>query len=171
MTTREHINEYFNGRPFMILCAIALMVVAAVALSMGVRPAPVESTGIFFSFGQVLIEAGPLSAAVNVLGLLATGGIMLALNKVFSYVRSVTHLFVSVFFLLQLAFNFLWSFLFFSFQAFGLAFLWLAVLWVLIVRMVLSFYDLDRPAAWLQLPYLLWVLFAAYLNLGVWKLN
>ena len=103
MTTREHINEYFNGRPFMILCAIALMVVAAVALSMGVRPAPVESTGIFFSFGQVLIEAGPLSAAVNVLGLLATGGIMLALNKVFSYVRSVTHLFVSVFFLLQLA--------------------------------------------------------------------
>ena len=74
-------------------------------------------------------------------------------------------------FLLQLAFNFLWSFLFFSFQAFGLAFLWLAVLWVLIVRMVLSFYDLDRPAAWLQLPYLLWALFAAYLNLGVWKLN
>ncbi len=74
-------------------------------------------------------------------------------------------------YLLQLAFNFLWSFLFFSFQAFGFAFLWLAVLWILIVRMILSFYDQDRPAAWLQLPYLLWVLFAAYLNLGVWKLN
>ena len=67
--------------------------------------------------------------------------------------------------------GFLWSFLFFSFQAFGFAFLWLAVLWVLIVRMTLSFADLDRPAAWLQLPYLLWVLFAAWLNLGVWKLN
>ena len=74
-------------------------------------------------------------------------------------------------FLLQLAFNFVWSFLFFSFRAYGLAFLWLAVLWVLIVRMLLSFYDVDRPAAWLQLPYLLWVLFAAWLNLGVWKLN
>ena len=74
-------------------------------------------------------------------------------------------------YLLQLGFNFLWSFLFFSFQAFGFAFFWLAVLWVLIVRMTLSFYDLDRTAAWLQLPYLLWVLFAAYLNLGVWKLN
>ena len=74
-------------------------------------------------------------------------------------------------FFLQLFFNFVWSFLFFSFQAFGLAFLWIAVLWILIVRMTLSFYDLDKAAAWLQLPYLLWVLFAAYLNLGVWKLN
>lgn len=74
-------------------------------------------------------------------------------------------------FLLQLAFNFVWSFLFFSFRAYGFAFLWLAVLWFLIVRMLLSFYDVDRPAAWLQIPYLLWVLFAAWLNLGVWKLN
>ena len=74
-------------------------------------------------------------------------------------------------FLIQLAFNFIWSFLFFSLQAFGISFLWLAVLWLLILRMILSFWDLDRPAAWLQLPYLLWVLFAAYLNLGVWKLN
>ena len=74
-------------------------------------------------------------------------------------------------FLLQLGFNFIWSFLFFAFRSYGLAFFWLAVLWILIVRMTLSFYDQDRPAAWLQLPYLLWVLFAAYLNLGVWKLN
>ena len=74
-------------------------------------------------------------------------------------------------YLLQLGFNFFWSFLFFSFQAYGLAFLWLAVLWLLVVRMILSFYETDRPAAWLQLPYLLWLLFAACLNLGVWKLN
>ena len=74
-------------------------------------------------------------------------------------------------FLLQLLFNFVWSFLFFSFRLYGAAFLWIAVLWILIVRMTLSFYEVDRPAAWLQLPYLLWVLFAAYLNLGVWKLN
>ncbi len=74
-------------------------------------------------------------------------------------------------YLLQLGFNFAWSFLFFSFQAYGFAFLWLAILWILIVRMALSFFDLDRPAALIQIPYLLWVLFAAYLNLGVWKLN
>ena len=103
MTTREHINEYFNGKPFMILCALALMGAAAVALMTGVKPATSEGTGIFFSLRGTLIEAGPVSALINVAGILATGGIMLALNKVFSYVRSVTHLFVSAFFLLQVA--------------------------------------------------------------------
>ena len=71
----------------------------------------------------------------------------------------------------QLAFNFFWSIIFFNFQTFGLAFLWLAALWVLIVRMILSFRKADPLAAWLQLPYLLWVTFAGYLNLGVWLLN
>lgn len=74
-------------------------------------------------------------------------------------------------YLVQLAFNFFWSILFFNFQAFGFAFLWLVALWALIVWMTLSFYELDRLAAYLQIPYLLWVLFAGYLNFGVWKLN
>lgn len=103
MAAREHINDYFNGRPFMTLCALALVAATLVALSMGVQPQASESTGFFFTLRGSLIEAGPMSAAVNVLGLLATGGIMLALNKVFSYVRAVTHLFVSLFFLLQVA--------------------------------------------------------------------
>ena len=74
-------------------------------------------------------------------------------------------------FLLQLAFNFCWSLLFFNFQIYGFALLWLAVLWGLILWMLLSFRRLDAPAGRLQLPYLLWVAFAAYLNLGVWLLN
>ena len=74
-------------------------------------------------------------------------------------------------FLVQLAFNFFWSIIFFNLQAFGFAFLWLIVLWVLILLMILSFREVDQPAAWLQIPYLLWVTFAAYLNLGVWLLN
>lgn len=74
-------------------------------------------------------------------------------------------------FLVQLAFNFFWSIIFFNLQAFGVAFLWLIVLWILILLMILSFRKVDKPAAWLQIPYLLWVTFAAYLNLGVWLLN
>ena len=74
-------------------------------------------------------------------------------------------------FLLQLGFNFFWSILFFRLQAFGLALLWLAALWVLILGMLLAFRRVDRAAGWLQLPYLLWAAFAAYLNLGVWLLN
>ena len=71
----------------------------------------------------------------------------------------------------QLAFNFFWSILFFCGQLFGLALLWLAVLWGLIVWMICLFRKVDRTAAWLQVPYLLWVTFAGYLNLGVWLRN
>lgn len=74
-------------------------------------------------------------------------------------------------YLVQLAFNFFWSILFFNFQAYGLAFVWLVVLWVLILLMILSFRKVDPLAALLQIPYLVWVAFAGYLNLGVWLLN
>ena len=74
-------------------------------------------------------------------------------------------------FLVQLAFNFFWSILFFNFQAFGAALVWLAVLWLLIVWMIAEFAKVDKTAALLQVPYLLWVSFAAYLNAGVWRLN
>ncbi len=72
---------------------------------------------------------------------------------------------------LQLAFNFLWSFFFFQFRWFGFAFLWLVVLWGLILWMTLTFRKVDPLAAFLQIPYLLWVAFAGYLNFGVWMLN
>ena len=74
-------------------------------------------------------------------------------------------------FLVQLAVNFFWSILFFNLQAFGFAFLWLLLLWVLILWMLISFRSVDKIAAWLQLPYLLWVPFAAYLNFAVWLIN
>ena len=87
----------------MLLCALALVAMAILALMMGVQPVPVQGKGIFFSLQGAFIEAGPVSAGVNVMCLLVTGVIMLALNKVFTYVRSMTHLFVSAFFLLELA--------------------------------------------------------------------
>lgn len=74
-------------------------------------------------------------------------------------------------FLIQLAFNFFWSILFFHFEAYGLSLVWLLLLWILILWMALSFRKVDPLAAWLQLPYLVWVTFAAYLNFGVWVLN
>ena len=74
-------------------------------------------------------------------------------------------------FLLQLAVNFFWSLIFFRWQAFGFAFLWLVLLWLLILAMILAFREVDRLAAVLQLPYLLWVSFAAYLNFAIWRLN
>lgn len=71
----------------------------------------------------------------------------------------------------QLAANFLWSILFFGAQAYGAAFFWLLLLWGLILAMILAFRPIERTAALLQIPYLLWVAFAGYLNGGVWLLN
>lgn len=103
MTTREHINEHYNGRGFMALSAIALVAATIVALWAGIQAPSVEGHGIFFTFRNSLIDNAPLSAAANVLCLLITGGILLAINKVFTFVRSVTRLFASAFFWLQLA--------------------------------------------------------------------
>ena len=72
---------------------------------------------------------------------------------------------------IQLALNFGWSLLFFNSGAYLSALLCLIVLWVMILAMAGSFASVSRLAAWLQIPYLLWVAFAGYLNAAVWVLN
>ena len=74
-------------------------------------------------------------------------------------------------FVAQLIVNFFWSLFFFNAQAYGFAFFWLLLLWGLVLWMTLTFRKVDPIAAWLQVPYLLWLTFAAYLNFGVWRLN
>ena len=72
---------------------------------------------------------------------------------------------------LQLIFNFLWSIIFFNFGHPLFAFVWLVILWILIVAMIISFYKVNPTAGLLQIPYLLWVTFAGYLNLSIYLLN
>lgn len=72
---------------------------------------------------------------------------------------------------IQLVVNFFWSLIFFNAQAFGFAFFWLLLLWGLVLLMILAFDKVDPLSAKLQVPYLIWLTFAAYLNLGVWYLN
>ena len=76
-----------------------------------------------------------------------------------------------LFYYLQLGLNFLWPILFFGFDAYLLAFVELLILWIAICVTMLKFYRIDERAGDLLLPYLLWVTFAAYLNLGVYLLN
>ena len=54
---------------------------------------------------------------------------------------------------------------------YGFALVWLALLLFLVIETAFAFGCIDRRAAWLLTPYLLWLLFAAYLNAGVWLLN
>ena len=71
----------------------------------------------------------------------------------------------------QLFFNFLWSFLFFGFGLYTFAFVWLIMMWALIILTTVLFGKISKPAVYLMIPYILWVSFAAYLNLGVAILN
>lgn len=71
----------------------------------------------------------------------------------------------------QLIVNFLWSTFFFNFGWYLFSFIWLVFLWVLVLIMIVRFYNISRLAGILQIPYLIWVTFAGYLNLGIWLLN
>lgn len=71
----------------------------------------------------------------------------------------------------QLAVNFLWSIFFFNFEWYLFSFIWIILLWILIVQMIRRFATISKPAAYLNIPYLLWVTFAAYLNFAIWWLN
>ena len=72
---------------------------------------------------------------------------------------------------IQLLLNFLWSLVFFNLKIYFLAFLILLLLWYFIIKMIAAFWSVSPDAAVLQVPYLLWVTFAAYLNLGIVFLN
>lgn len=71
----------------------------------------------------------------------------------------------------QLAMNFMWPIFFFSLNAYLFSFIWLLVLLVLVIVMTVMFYRASRLAGLLQIPYILWLCFAAYLNLSVYILN
>ncbi len=71
----------------------------------------------------------------------------------------------------QLCVNFFWSMLFFHFELYLFSFFWLVALWFMVLATFAIFRKLDKTAGLLILPYLLWVTFAGYLNLGVYLLN
>lgn len=71
----------------------------------------------------------------------------------------------------QLVLNASWSIVFFGLRSPGLALVNIALLWLAIVWTGAAFYRISRPAAYLLLPYFLWVSFAVYLNFFIWRLN
>lgn len=72
---------------------------------------------------------------------------------------------------LQLVANFLWSIIFFNLNNYLFAFIWIVFLWLLIIIMIISFFRISKVAAYIQIPYLLWVTFAAYLNFMIYVMN
>ena len=67
--------------------------------------------------------------------------------------------------------NFLWSIVFFNFGAYLFAFVWLLALLAVIIATAVKFRKISKPAAWMLIPYILWVCFAGYLNFAIYLLN
>lgn len=71
----------------------------------------------------------------------------------------------------QLALNTLWSIIFFGLHNPGAALIEIVFLWLAILVTIITFRRISKAAAWILLPYIIWVSFAAYLNLMIWMLN
>jgi translocator protein len=72
---------------------------------------------------------------------------------------------------IQLALNFSWSFVFFQFHQLGLAFIIIVCMWLSIFTTIVFFRKINNIAAWLLIPYILWVSYASALNFAVWQMN
>ena len=72
---------------------------------------------------------------------------------------------------IQLVVNFLWPTFFFNLQWYLFSFIWLIFLWILVFVMIVRFSRVSKTAAYINIPYLIWLTFAAYLNLGIFLLN
>ena len=109
-----------------------------------------------------LVAIPETAASPSSSGSATSGGMALDDSATYPAIRSYTA---------QLVFNFGWSLIFFNLGWYLLAFFWLVILWILILVTTVRFYRLSPLAGLLMLPYLAWVTFAGYLNLGVWWLN
>lgn len=72
---------------------------------------------------------------------------------------------------IQLLVNFFWPLFFFKMGEYLFSFIWLLILWGLVLLMILKFNRINKTAGLLQVPYIIWLTFAAYLNLAVCILN
>lgn len=71
----------------------------------------------------------------------------------------------------QLFMNFMWSIVFFNWGYYLFAFVWLIIMWGLVIFCAILFLKINHTAAYLMIPYILWLTFAAYLNMGAYILN
>lgn len=74
-------------------------------------------------------------------------------------------------FTIQLIMNFMWSIIFFKWGQYLAAFIWLIIMLCILIICAFRFYDINRSSAYLLIPYIVWLIFASYLNMGSFILN
>ena len=152
-------------KPFVISIAIALGVGALSALLTR------GSMDIYSDIVQPPLATPSVLFPIvwTILYILMGIGAALVYNKKDEQPREVRE--ALIVYAVNLFLNFFWSIIFFNMRAFLFAFIWLLLLWTVILIMILKFRKVSPLAAILQIPYLLWVTFAGYLNLAIFILN
>ena len=76
-----------------------------------------------------------------------------------------------IFYVIQLGMNFMWSIVFFNWKMYLAAFIWLIIMWGIVIFCAFRFYGISKLAGYMMIPYILWLTFAAYLNIGAYVLS
>ena len=114
------------------------------------------------------LEQPPLSPPSIVFPIVWT--ILYLLMGVSAYLINVKEKVPTIYYL-QLGVNALWPIAFFALKLRLFAFIWLILLIILVIDMIITFAKISKKAAYIQIPYLIWCIFASYLNLGIYLLN
>ena len=96
--------------------------------------------------------------------------VLMAISATIIYEKS-SKTFPLVVYGVSLFFNFIWPLFFFNGRMFSASLIVLIILWLLVAYMIYEYYKISKLAAYLQIPYLLWLTFAAYLNWSIYILN
>ena len=91
--------------------------------------------------------------------------ILYILMGVSSYIIYKEQVKIPKVYIIQLLVNYLWIFIFFTLDNYLLAFIWIILLILLVIKMIKEFYQINKLSAYLQIPYLIWLMIAAFLNL------
>lgn len=102
MVREDRINDFLNGRPFLLLVSVAYIVASLLEAASGHLPSPRVGNGMFFTMSGTLIENRLSSAIVNIACTLGTAALLLLFNHLYNFVRSFTFVFASMFVFMQM---------------------------------------------------------------------
>ena len=94
--------------------------------------------------------------------------ILMGISNAIYYIKTNK---VPTIYIVQLLVNFIWPLIFFNLEAYLLSFIVILLLIILVIKMIQEFLTVSKLAGFIQIPYLLWLLFAAYLNFSIYLLN
>lgn len=94
----------------------------------------------------------------------------LVVNNNDNTVKSIKNKWITIY-IIQLVFNFFWLIIFFKLRMYYFGFIWLVVLWILVLVLILNGKKINLKSVYLLIPYIIWMTFAGYLNIGVALLN